>query len=81
MMRRMVESSLRAKKGVVIAAAVLFGFGAWQLRHADMDALPEFNPPVVEIQTEALGLSAEEMEQFITVPLEQDLLNELQLPA
>ena len=40
-----------------------------------MDALPEFTPTVVEVQTEALGLSAEEMEQLITVPLEQDLLN------
>jgi hypothetical protein len=28
----------------------------------------------VEIQTEALGLSAEEVEQMITVPMEQDLL-------
>ena len=67
MMRWLVESSLRARKGVVVAAAVLFGFGAWQLRQADMDALPEFNPPIVEVQTEALGLSAEEMEQLITV--------------
>jgi Cu/Ag efflux pump CusA len=37
--------------------------------------LPEFSPPYAEIQTEALGLSAEEVEQLITVPLEQDLLN------
>ncbi|MEA2177011.1 MAG: hypothetical protein QOG77_308, partial [Solirubrobacteraceae bacterium] len=37
--------------------------------------LPEFTPPYAEIQTEALGLSAEEVEQFITVPLEADLLN------
>ena len=35
----------------------------------------EFSPPYAEIQTEALGLSAEEVEQLITVPLEQDLLN------
>ena len=40
--------------------------------------LPEFTPPYVEIQTEALGLSAEEVEQFITVPLEADLLNGVQ---
>src|SRR5205814_10358835 len=32
-------------------------------------------PPMVEIQTEALGLSSEEVEQMITVPEEQDLLN------
>ena len=32
-------------------------------------------PPSVEVQTEALGLSAAEVEQLITVPLEQDLLN------
>ncbi len=40
-----------------------------------MDTLPEFQPVVVEVQTEALGLSAEEVEQLVTVPLEQDLLN------
>ena len=39
------------------------------------DVLPEFGPPTVEVQTEALGLSADEVEQLITVPLEQDLLN------
>ena len=35
----------------------------------------ELSPTQVEIQTEALGLSAEEVEQLITVPLEADLLN------
>ena len=43
-----------------------------------MDVLPEFTPPYAEIQTEALGLSAEEVEQLITVPLEADLLNGVQ---
>ena len=75
MMRWIVSSSLRGKKAVVAIAAVLFAFGAWQLRAAPVDALPEFSPTTVEVQTEALGLSAEEMEQLITVPLEQDLLN------
>jgi Cu/Ag efflux pump CusA len=75
MMRWIVGSSLRAKRGVVLIAALLFGFGVWQLRDASMDSLPEFSPTTVEVQTEALGLSAEEMEQLITVPLEQDLLN------
>ena len=39
-----------------------------------VDSLPEFGPPTVQVQTEALGLSAPEVEQLITVPLEQDLL-------
>jgi multidrug efflux pump subunit AcrB len=39
-----------------------------------VDVLPEFSPPYVEIQTEALGLSAKEVEAMITVPMQQDLL-------
>jgi CzcA family heavy metal efflux pump len=49
--------------------------GVTQLRDMPVDVLPEFAPPYVEVHTEALGLSAEEVEQLITVPLEQDLLN------
>jgi Cu/Ag efflux pump CusA len=49
--------------------------GIVSLRSTPVDVLPEFTPPYAEIQTEALGLSAEEVEQLITVPLEADLLN------
>jgi len=52
--------------------------GVVQLRGAPVDVLPEFSPPYAEVQTEALGLSAEEVEQLITVPLEADLLNGVQ---
>ncbi|MGI9332992.1 MAG: efflux RND transporter permease subunit, partial [Gammaproteobacteria bacterium] len=38
-------------------------------------SFPEFSPPYVEVQTEALGLAAAEVEQLITGPLEADLLN------
>ncbi|MDQ4019293.1 MAG: efflux RND transporter permease subunit, partial [Actinomycetota bacterium] len=59
---------------VAVAAAVM-AIGVAQLRDASVDVLPEFTPPYVEIQTESLGLSADEVEQLITVPLEADLLN------
>jgi CzcA family heavy metal efflux pump len=59
---------------VAFAAAMMF-VGIGQLRDMPVDILPEFMPPYVAIQTEALGLSAEEVEQLITVPLEADLLN------
>jgi CzcA family heavy metal efflux pump len=74
MTRWIVGSSLRFRGLVVAIAVALLAFGIVKLRDAPVDALPEFAPPTVEIQTEALGLSASEVEQLITVPIEQDLL-------
>ena len=56
-------------------AAALFLLGVVQLRDTPVDVLPEFSPTYVQVQTEALGLSASEVEELITVPLERDLLN------
>jgi Cu/Ag efflux pump CusA len=75
MISAIVRSSLRFRLLVVAVAVGIMGVGIAQLRDAPVDTLPEFTPPYVEIQTEALGLSAEEVEQLITVPMEADLLN------
>jgi CzcA family heavy metal efflux pump len=75
MIRGIVKESLGFKYLMVVIAAVAILFGVVQLRNMPVDVLPEFSPPFVEVQTEALGLSAEEVEQFITIPMEQDLLN------
>ncbi len=73
-MRSIIEGSLRFR-GVVIGLAVgLVLIGVVQLRTMPADVVPEFLPPYVQVQTEALGLSAAEVEQLITVPLEADLL-------
>src|SRR3989304_3918304 len=74
MMRGIVRSSLNFRYLVVVLAAVLMVVGVSQIGAMPVDVLPELSPPYVEIQTEALGLSAEEVEQMITVPMEQDLL-------
>ena len=68
-------SGLRFGRLVIALAIGLLVIGIAQLRSAPVDVYPEFMPPSVEVQTEALGLSAAEVEQLITVPLEQDLLN------
>ena len=75
MMRWVVGASVRLRLLVVAAAAAVIVVGASQLREMPVEVLPDFTPTTVEIQTEALGLSASEVEQLITVPLEQDLLN------
>jgi CzcA family heavy metal efflux pump len=74
-MRWILELSLKFRLMVVALAAGILFLGVSQLRAMPVDVLPEFDPPYVEVQTEALGLSSEEVEQLVTVPLEQDLLN------
>lgn len=74
-MRGIITSSLQGRLAVVSVAALLIILGIWQLRDMQLGAFPEFSPVYVEVQTEALGLSAEEVEQILTVALEQDLLN------
>ena len=70
-----VASMLRFRALVLAFAAGLLVVGVTQLRKAPVDVLPEYTQPYVQVQTEALGLSAAEVEQLMTVPLEQDLLN------
>ena len=74
-MRAIVRSSLQFRYLVIIIAGVMMVAGIFQARSMPVDVLPEFSPPYVEIRTEALGLSAEEVEQLITLGMEQDLLN------
>jgi CzcA family heavy metal efflux pump len=75
MMRRIIAWSMQLRLLMVAAAAALIFFGATGLRNMPLDVLPEFTLPRVEVQTEALGLSAEEVEAMLTVPLEADMLN------
>jgi CzcA family heavy metal efflux pump len=54
-------------------AAGLLVVGYRRLHQAPLDVFPEFAPPRVEIQTEGPGLSTEEIESLVTVPLENAL--------
>jgi CzcA family heavy metal efflux pump len=73
MLRGIVGSSLKFRYLVVAFAAAMTFFGVQQLRHTAVDVFPEFAPPKVEVQTPSLGLSANQVEALVTVPLEQTL--------
>jgi CzcA family heavy metal efflux pump len=73
MMRWIIESSLRLRFLVLAIAAAMIVLGIVQLRNVPVDVFPEFAPPYVEVQTEALGLSTAEVESLITVPMEEIL--------
>lgn len=75
MMAAIVRWTLQFRLLVLAAAAGILALGLTNLPSMSVDAFPEFAPPQVEIQTEALGLSAAEVEQLITSPMEADLLN------
>jgi CzcA family heavy metal efflux pump len=73
MLRWIIASSLKFRYLVLAVSAGLAYFGVTQLREMPVDVFPEFAPPMVEIQTISLGLSSEEVESLVTVPLEQVL--------
>jgi CzcA family heavy metal efflux pump len=72
-MRWIVARSLRFRWLAVFGAAAVMVFGFIQAREAPLDVFPEFAPPIVEIQTIALGNSSKEVEELITIPIEDSL--------
>lgn len=69
----LISSSLRFRLLVVALAAGLMIVGVRTADDIPLDVFPEFAPPVVEIQTEAPGISTEEVESLVTVPIENAL--------
>src|ERR1700674_3480151 len=58
-------------RGVVVALfCLLVAYGVHSLDNASYDAFPEFAPPQVDVQTEAPGLSSEQVETLVTRPIE-----------
>jgi CzcA family heavy metal efflux pump len=73
-MRWIVARSLRYRWLCVFGAAALLVFGFLATRNAETDVFPEFAPPIIEVQTLATGNSSTEVEELITIPIE-DALN------
>jgi CzcA family heavy metal efflux pump len=71
MLSAIVRWSLTRPRLVAVAALLLFVYGCIVLAHAKFDVFPEFVPAQAEIQTEAPGLTAEQVEQLVTRPVEQ----------
>ncbi|MBW4045791.1 MAG: efflux RND transporter permease subunit [Acidobacteria bacterium] len=70
MLSAIVHFSLRFRGAVLSLALAMLGYGLFTLSHAKYDVFPEFAPPVVTIQTEAPGLSPEQVELLVTQPIE-----------
>lgn len=70
MLSRLIKFSIDHAALVLIAAGVLLAVVAWRLPSTAVDVFPELNAPTVVIMTEAPGLAADEVEQYVTFPIE-----------
>src|SRR5690349_24284266 len=76
MVRGVLAGALRFRMLLVGLAAGLIALGILTLPKMHSDVLPELSQgPVLEVQTESPGLSSQEVEQYITVPMENNLLD------
>jgi HME family heavy-metal exporter len=70
MLKNLIKVSLDHAALVLLLAAVVLAFVAVQLPRTPVDVFPELNAPTVVIMTEAPGLAADEVEQYVTFPIE-----------
>ncbi len=76
MLAWVLTTALRCRVLVAGLAAGLLVVAAISLPRMHADVVPELGSgPVLEVQTEALGLSSQEVEQYVTVPMENNLLD------
>ncbi len=73
MLNAIVSFSLRYRGIVVTLALLAAAYGVLTVARAKYDVFPEFAPPQVAVQTEAPGLSPEQVELLVTQPIENAL--------
>ncbi len=73
MIAGLVSASIRFRGVVLALATLVLVYGVYVIFHARYDVYPEFAPPQITVQTEAPGLSPEQVELLVTRPLENVL--------
>ena len=73
MLKAIVRLSLEYRHFILVISVAILVLGGLTIRNARVDVLPEFDAPIVEVQAEALGLSAVEVENLVTINLEEIL--------
>lgn len=70
MLKSLIRAALSQRLLVVVVAMVLVGFGVRAAMRLSVDAFPDVTNVQVQIASEVPGRSPEEVERFVTVPLE-----------
>ncbi|MGX5829925.1 efflux RND transporter permease subunit [Mesorhizobium sp. 43Arga] len=70
MLNSIIRFAVRFRGVVIALACLLAGYGIYTLTKARQDVFPEFAPPLAVIQTDAPGLTSEQVEALVTQPVE-----------
>jgi len=70
MIRNIIHTALANKLLVVLSIVLVFGFGVYAYRSLPVDAFPDVSPSLVQVFTVTEGLAPEEVEKYVTYPIE-----------
>jgi cobalt-zinc-cadmium resistance protein CzcA len=70
MLKGILEFALTRRAMVLAILVVFFGAGLLAFHQLNIEAYPDPSPPMMEILTQVPGQSAEEIERYITIPIE-----------
>ena len=75
MLQKLIKSSIENKLTIGILTVALIIWGGWSLSQLPFDSTPDITNNQVQVITQAPSLGAQEVEQFITTPVEMALAN------
>lgn len=70
MIRNIIHTALANRLLVVLSIVLVFGFGVYAYRGLPVDAFPDVSPALVQVFTVTEGLAPEEVEKYVTYPIE-----------
>ncbi|MFT6850895.1 MAG: cobalt-zinc-cadmium resistance protein CzcA, partial [Sphingobacteriales bacterium] len=75
MIDKLIAFSIRQKLIIGLFTAALIGWGVYSLTHIPLDAVPDITNNQVQVMTQSPTLAAQEVEQFVTFPIEMAMAN------
>ena len=75
MFQKLITCSIRHKLVIGVLSIALTIWGVWSLMHLPFDSTPDITDNQVQVITQAPSLGAQEVEQYVTTPVEMALAN------
>ena len=75
MFQKLITYSIRHKLVIGVLSIALAIWGVWSLAHLPFDSTPDITDNQVQVITQAPSLGAQEVEQYVTTPVEMALAN------